>query len=185
MNKNLAENYVFMLNLCHQPDCPHPLCGSEAVKRHSEWYENGPPLTYVPVPIPDPKRPWGGKCNECASLCTGHYLKPKEHADFVKENGDAECMYKPPSAVIKEEFYESLKKNRVVKYTLAGSCSKDSAFSGGTTCMWIICKQQPRKAKKAKKAVSEYYYSTVYYCNPFTPDQLQISTSAEMESMET
>lgn len=37
MNKNLAENYVFMLNLCHQPDCPHPLCGSEAVKSHSEW----------------------------------------------------------------------------------------------------------------------------------------------------
>lgn len=117
MNKNLAENYVFMLNLCHQPDCPHPLRGSEAVKRYSEWYENGPPLTYVPVPIPDPKRPWGGECNECASLCTGHYLKPKEHADFVKENGDAECMYKHPSAVIKEEFYESLKKNRELSNT--------------------------------------------------------------------
>ena len=38
-----------------------------------------------------------------------------------------------------------------------------------------------RKAKKAKKAVSEYYYSTVYYCNPFTPDQLQISTSVSFQ----
>ena len=177
MNKNLAENYVFMLNLCHQPDCTHPLCGSETVKRHSEWYENGPPLTYVPVPIPDPKRPWGGECNECASFCTGHYLKPKEHADFVKENGNAECMYTPHSVVMKEEFYESIKKNRELSNTQLQKVPQKTLLSLEELNMHVDNlrttaqrrKEGAKKAastRKAKKAVSEYYYSTFYYCNP-------------------
>ena len=39
-----------MLNLCHQPGCLHPLCGKDVTD--STWYDNGPPLMYVPVPIP-------------------------------------------------------------------------------------------------------------------------------------
>ena len=66
MNSQLSENYVFMLNLCQQPGCLHPLCGKDVTD--STWYDNGPPLTYVPVPIPDPRRPWGGDGNDCAGF---------------------------------------------------------------------------------------------------------------------
>ena len=66
MNSQLPENYVFMLNLCQQPGCLHPLCGKDVTD--STWYDNGPPLTYVPVPIPDPRRNWGGDCNDCAGF---------------------------------------------------------------------------------------------------------------------
>lgn len=52
MNSQLPENYVFMLNLCQQPGCLHPLCGKDVTD--STWYDNGPPLTHVPVPILDP-----------------------------------------------------------------------------------------------------------------------------------
>ena len=107
MNKNLPEIYVFMLNLCHKPDCPHPLCGKEV--SDSLWYVNGPSLTYVPVPIADPKRPWGGNCNECITACAGHYLKPEEHKEFVTKNGVTQCIFQPPSVIIKKEFYELVK----------------------------------------------------------------------------
>ena len=72
----------------------------------------GPPLTYLPIPIPDPKSPWGGNCKECTQLCSGHYLKPKEHVEFVREHGL--MLSKPPSIVKKEEFYDSLKRGRTL-----------------------------------------------------------------------
>ena len=104
MNENLPENYVFMLNLCQKPDCPHPLRGKEVSE--SLWSDNGPPLTYVPAPIADPKRPWGGNCKECSTTCAGHYLKPEEHKEFVSKNGITQCIFQPPSVIIKNEFYE-------------------------------------------------------------------------------
>ena len=83
MNKALPENYIFMLNLCLKPECPHPLCADKYVRRDAVWYENGPVLSYIPVPIPDPKRPWGGKCQECTTFCSGHYTSPQQHEEFV------------------------------------------------------------------------------------------------------
>ncbi|CAB4010627.1 Hypothetical predicted protein [Paramuricea clavata] len=43
-----------------------------------------------------------------------HYLKPLAHWAFVKDRAydTAEFQYKPPSAVIKERFYNSLKKGK-------------------------------------------------------------------------
>lgn len=61
------------------------------------WVD-GPPLTYLPIPIPDPKRPWGGNC--------------KEYAEFVREHGL--MLSKPPAIVIKEEFNDSLKRGRTL-----------------------------------------------------------------------
>ena len=87
MNKELPSNYVFMLNLCNQPNFPHPLCKSDTVPRDLKWFENGPPLQTLPIPIPDPNRPWGGNCKDCTTVCSGHYLKPQECEEFVRENG--------------------------------------------------------------------------------------------------
>ncbi|XP_068761299.1 uncharacterized protein [Montipora capricornis] len=112
MKKDLPGNYLFMLNLCYQIGCPHPLCHDETVRKDEKWFEDGPPLTYLPIPIPDPKRPWGGNCKECTHLCSGHYLRPKEHAEFVREHGL--MLSKPPSIVIKEEFYDSVKRGRTL-----------------------------------------------------------------------
>ena len=102
MNSQLPENYVFMLNLCHQPGSLHPLCGEDVTD--STWYDNGPPLTYVPVPIPDPRRSWGGDCSDWAGFCAGHFLRPEEHKGYVEEFGVGGCMFTPPSVIIKEAF---------------------------------------------------------------------------------
>ena len=114
MNKDLPENYMFMLNLCFKPECPHPLCVDKSVGRDAAWYEHGPLVSYIPVPMVDPKRPWGGKCQECTTFCTGHYMSPEEHQEFVREHGATELMYKPPSIVIRDQFYESMRAGRSV-----------------------------------------------------------------------
>ena len=112
INCQLPENYVFMLNVCQQPGCLHPLCAKGVTD--STWYDNGPPLTYVPVPIPDPRRPWGGDCNDCAGFCAGHFLRPEEHKDYVEEFGVGGCMFKPPSVIFKEASYNLIKNDDVL-----------------------------------------------------------------------
>lgn len=130
MNSQLPENYVFMLNLCQQPGCLHPLCGKDVAD--STWYDNGPPLTYVPVPILNPRWPWGGDCNECAGFCAGHFLRPEEHKDYVDEFGVGGFMFKPPSVIIKEAFYNLIKNDHFLSDSHLQEVAKlHSTFCGG------------------------------------------------------
>ena len=116
MDHIVPAQYAFILTLCYKPECSHPLC--HGATREQCWFENGPPLSYIPFPIPDPERPWGGSCEECSGMCSGHYLKPLAHWDYVKDRAydTAEFQYKPPSAVIKKRFYDSLKQGRNVEH---------------------------------------------------------------------
>ena len=77
LNPALPCKYVFYLSCCYKPDCIHPVC------RHEQpgttlWYPNGPEIGFVPVPTPDPNRPYGGKCDSCTGICPGHYMKPEQ-----------------------------------------------------------------------------------------------------------
>jgi len=56
---NLPTQYVFQLLCCYKPTCPHPFCRSEYGKDLPKWFLNGPNISYVPMPIPDPARQWG------------------------------------------------------------------------------------------------------------------------------
>ena len=65
-----------------------------------KWFLGGPNVSYLPIPIPDPARPWGSTdCSECEGKCYGHFLPP-EVAMLSPRQG----MIKPPSAYIKEMF---------------------------------------------------------------------------------
>ena len=112
MNRDVPAQHAFILTLCYKPDCFHPLCLD--AKKEFLWFENGPVLTYILLPIPDPGRPWGGSCEECSNMCSGHYLKPEAHFAFVKDQGcgNIELMYKPLSLLIKEKFYQFLKEGK-------------------------------------------------------------------------
>ena len=103
MVKNLPENYVFMLNPCYKKNCPHPVCVNGKPISQPVWYKDGPPLTYVPLPIPDPKRRLASKCDTCVGACSGHYLSAEENIEWVKENGNGSCV-QPPRQVIGEYF---------------------------------------------------------------------------------
>ena len=55
MVKNLPENYVFMLLPCFKKECVHPLCSKGRPEQEKTWFEDSPPLSFVPLPIPDPE----------------------------------------------------------------------------------------------------------------------------------
>ena len=69
MVKKLPSQYVFQLLPCYQEGCPHPICMSGKPETEYCWYEGGPPLSYLPIPVPDTNRPWGDE--NCPS-CSGH-----------------------------------------------------------------------------------------------------------------
>ena len=68
---------IFMLLCCFKPGCQHPHCleGKQPSTPHM-WYPGGPPPTHLPLPLPDPNRPWGKSCTTCKDVCTGHYREP-------------------------------------------------------------------------------------------------------------
>ena len=64
------------------------------------WYNGGPSIRYLPLPIPDPERPYGGNCSECKNgECYGHFMKPDRAI-----NATIAPMCKPPSVNLKENI---------------------------------------------------------------------------------
>ena len=68
----LPNQYIFLLLCCFRPDCAHPLCRKGQMGTLSTRYEGGPPITHLPLPVPDPDRPWGNSsCATCDGFCAG------------------------------------------------------------------------------------------------------------------
>jgi hypothetical protein len=154
MNRDVLAQYCFVLTLCHQKGCPHPLCQTESVKHF--WFENGPPLTYIPFPIADPERLWGGSCKECSDACSGHYLRPEAHLAFVKdrEYDTTNFLFKPPSDVIKEKFYKSIKDGKELSKEVLEAVAKQTLLSFNEVSMQVdhLKATMERRKKGAHKA---------------------------------
>ena len=96
---NFPSQYIFLV-CCLQPECVHPVCNSQVITQLPHWYEGGPPVSCIPLPIPDPDRPWGGSnCDKCKGACYGHFLKPSESL-----TSSLSPMTVPPSGLLKQAF---------------------------------------------------------------------------------
>ena len=105
MIQGLPCQYIFFLYCCYREDCIHPICQAGKPASPARWYPGGPPLTHLPLPIPDESRPWGGEsCKSCKSFCAGHF-KPPTPCDVTTIN--AANLFKPPSVLLKELFHHS------------------------------------------------------------------------------
>ena len=69
------SKHLFYLACCYQRGCIHPVCQRERRDPKHLWYPGGPSLWFVPIPIPDPLRPYGRQCSACEGVCAGHYIK--------------------------------------------------------------------------------------------------------------
>ena len=69
------QSYMFFLSCCYKTDCPRPLCQAGPPQTALTWYPGGPRLTELPLPFPDPARPWGASCTTCKGFCSGHMLR--------------------------------------------------------------------------------------------------------------
>ena len=98
MVKDLPHPYVFTLLPRKAKDRPHPRYEENGNSDDGNtWFPGSPPLSYFPIPIADPKRPWGsGACEQCGDKCAGHYLCPEEHHNFYQTHGRQGMKIKPP-----------------------------------------------------------------------------------------
>ena len=105
MIKGYPPQYIFHLCCCFRRACIHPLCQQNVGSSigNYKWYEGGPSVDNLLLPVPDPKRPWGDtNCPDCKGTCTGHYLKPEEIL------GSSHQTFSPlPSVEIQKSFKQS------------------------------------------------------------------------------
>ncbi|CAB3997451.1 Chromatin modification-related YNG2 [Paramuricea clavata] len=150
MIEKLPANYVFLLLPCYKPNCLHAVCTKGLPRKPATWFKDGPPFSFVPLPIPDPARPSGGPCKSCKDNCNGHYLPPERQYEFVKEHGSEYCT-QPPSKVLKEfaKNHETCSEEEMEEF------SKTCLLSVSDVQMWMKnLNNGKQKKKKQKKAVT-------------------------------
>ena len=92
--KSAVKLYIYAVTML-QSDMPTSNLFQRKAREEYTWFPGGPPLSTLPVPIPDPDKPWGGECNKCIGNCTGHYLTPENHIEYLRTNGIGSCQMKP------------------------------------------------------------------------------------------
>ena len=65
MVKGLPSKYVFHLVCCYNRKCIHPVCQNGPPDDPHAWYAGGPPVNFLPLPVPDPK-----SCGQLYNLYT-------------------------------------------------------------------------------------------------------------------
>ena len=136
-----------------QITCVHPLCQQKQQDPNmhipSTWYTDGPPVSFIPLPVVDMNRPWGKPdCVECGGFCHGHYLKPEamahKHGQYV--------VSLPPSMEI-QQFFTQLK-GRQPSETELMSVAKSVLLPVSEVKLWLnhlleVHKNRQRGAAKA------------------------------------
>lgn len=133
------EQYVFLLHLCYLPKCIHPLCKKGKPLVVPKWYDCGPKLKCLPMPVKDPSRPWGGECNDCKGTCAGHYMKADDCIANVMENSTTNCLMEPPSLVLKRHFSRVVEKGDISKVSedFILECAKETLLTQEEVRLWF------------------------------------------------
>lgn len=157
MRTDVPLKYIFCLSCCYQTDCEHPLCRKGKPDNEPTWYVGGPPLSFLPVPYPDPERCYGREnCSECNGVCYGHYLKLEELWKYTSQVGEVTCS--PPSEVILAE-YDKRRKETVSMHGmpddhLVQDLAEQTLLSPEEVTMWLshlntIAENRKKGAEKA------------------------------------
>ena len=152
----LPSHYIFQLLPCYKEECVHPVCKRGRPEKEPVWYEGGPALSYLPIPIPDPKRCWGQPCEQCKSFCTGHYLKPDEHLEHVTKYGTDKCAFTPPKDQLEKATKSKLGKNEDWREEDYHCICKKVLLSTDDARIWTahVCLTSERRKAGAKKAAA-------------------------------
>ena len=152
MVKDLPE-ITFLLFPCYKPDCVHPVCHKGRPEKESTWFKDGPPITFILLPIPDPNRPFGGDCESCKQnnqSCSGHYLPPELLYEWKEKNGE-NVTVQPPSKILKA----FVKTHKIFTEDDVKNLARECLLSVSDVNMWL---QNVQNGKK-KKGRSFYTYT--------------------------
>ena len=150
MVQGLPAQYIFYLlcSNCKDPDCPHTICQSGR-QEVPTWYEHGPTVSYLLLPIPDTSHPWGSTCSDCKGCCYGHYLKPKEALTSTHTP-----MSEPPSVIIGTAFKKL--KGKSVTDNFVEELARKTPLPPDDVRLWLshletVSDNRKRGAKKASE----------------------------------
>ena len=102
INELPSPQYIFFLVGCFNKDCQHTICKKGEPTIFPSWYEGGPDITNLPLPVADVNRPWGNvSCDTCETFCAGHYSY--RFVDTTNKS-DLNMCIPPPSHVLKDAF---------------------------------------------------------------------------------
>lgn len=154
MVEGLPSQYIFQLLPCYKDVCIHPVCRKGKPDKEPVWYAGGPPLLYLPIPVPDPKHYWGQPCDRCKGLCTGHYLNPNDHAEFVARNGTEKCVFVPPKDQLETAAKLKFEKNEEWTQADYENIAKQVLLSAEDARIWVehVGLTSERRKAGAKKA---------------------------------
>ena len=89
-NHIMVPSYLFL----NKADCPHPRCQNGPPPRTLKWYPGDPPISHLPLPVPDPERPWGSNsCSRCTGFCSSHYKTLLVDVTDSRAGGKATISY--------------------------------------------------------------------------------------------
>ena len=100
MLKDLPTFYVFALKVCYKDDCQHPV-SKKSIRNCTVWFQDGPPIEFLPFLVPDLNWPWRPK--DCEK-CDGDYFKPTCEKYST-------CNL-PPNTIIRAEFNRKTKSSK-------------------------------------------------------------------------
>lgn len=139
----LPPSYIFFLKCCYQPGCTHPRCKAEPVT--TTWYPGGQTLTHLPLPLPDPDRPWGNsECATCKDFCSGHYK-----VQLIDTSMEIEKVRMPSSILFKEMFSQLKPQNHDITEDFV---AKAVLLSNSDTLNYLAEVKRNRKRSAAKAA---------------------------------
>ena len=120
-----------------------------------KWFDDGPILSLIPMPVKDPNRPRGGQCNECkGTFCSGHYLTADECIKLAIDQPMNNKEIQVPSAFLKME-YSKLKDPLKIPDNVIERCAQETLLSLDEVKMWfdhLKGVQEKRKAGALKAA---------------------------------
>ena len=98
MVNKLSSNIFYP---CVLQDCLYPVYKKGRPSVVPSWYEGGPPITYLHLPVADENKPWGNiLCDTCECFFAGHY----SHKLIDTTDKSALAMYIPPTSRVLKEF---------------------------------------------------------------------------------
>ena len=133
-------------------------------KEDFHWFDGGPPLSFVPVPVADPNRSWGGICSTCTGHCNGHYLQ------FPNNTTGRKCF--PPRDIIEDAFKTLERPDGVFREESVEELARANLLSTDDVKMWLehlesveqrrLCgARRAQTTRMAKKQAAEQRVQTV------------------------
>ena len=104
----------------------------------------------TPGPYPRDLQP----CDRCKGLCTGHYLKPNDHAEFVARSGTEKCVFVPPKDQLESAAKLRFEKNEEWTQADYENIAKSVLLSTEDARIWVehVGLTSERRKAGAKKA---------------------------------